>query len=1050
MLPRERAFLLLDRTASNRCTWVTAPAGAGKTMLAASWVESRQIDCLWLTLDAGDTDPATLFHYLQLAAPRRAGQEQPQWPTLTPEFLPGLDVFARRFFEQLLSLYDAPFVVVLDNCHEVPEVALLFSPILGALFDSLPAHAQLLLLSRSPMPGALARWRIHPAFRELGADDLRFTDQEAIELAARVAPALLAVALQCNQWAKGWAAGLKLLLSAAPGAVGAIQAAPDYRQPLQTLFDYFAQEVLQRSPQPQVLLVGSVLTEMDAETLAALTGDAGAGGLLERLYEERLFIERRSLPAGFSYQLHPLFREFLRAGLMRQIGVEALRALKSQAARVLQARGQQEAATLLALEGDDPTLLTQLIRAQAPLLMAQGRLGTLEQWLQCVPESVRRRDAWLQYWLGVTCAVRDPVWARAHLERVYQQFRDTDEPLGAWLTAAMQISIHFASWGSAPEELERWIREFEGLRAQNGGSIPQSIEVPVIAQFYNLVGFHPEHPLSRYLIERSRVLAPTLSDSGPRYGLGALAIGPLVWQGDEAAAWILIRQLQLPADNAATSLGIIAFEIWHGVLLWIGSNHRRSFEVLSAARERGRNSGLTILDWNCTSLLVLCCLSAGEVARADQLLQEAIASLSAAQINALQLSKAVQALVHGLMGRATAAAALARETLDDRRLIQAPSSAALERTLLAAALLEAGALEETCRCAAEARELASLLPSDRWRFDAQMLWAAAELARGDESAALDLLRRALAVAARRDFGGGVSLFNAARATRLLGLALRHGIETTYVQRLIRQRRLATPPEIDLALLWPVRLRIRALGGFSITLDGQPLQRAQRLARKPLEVLQALIGLGPSEVTLQALGAALWPELDGDGAHNACHVALHRLRRVLGDDEVIRVEHGLVVLDASDTWIDVESFRQLIGRLRAAMASPISSRALAERWTAELVSSYPGHFLPAEQRAWAAGVREQLRSRFVRATTALSATLERLGAMEAAVELYRHAIDLDPHSESFHRGLMRAHLAMGHKADALEAFERCRRQLAAGLSVEPSPETLWLHRHIRDT
>jgi ATP/maltotriose-dependent transcriptional regulator MalT len=354
MLLRERAFLLLDRTASNRCTWVTAPAGAGKTMLAASWVESRQIDCLWLTLDAGDADPATLFHYLQLAAPRRKGDEQPQWPTLTPEFLPGLEVFARRFFEQLLSLYDAPFVVVFDNCHEVPEGAPLFSPILGALFDSLPAHGQLLLLSRLPMPAALARWRIHPAFRELGADDLRFTDQEAVELATRVAPALSAVALECNQWARGWAAGLKLLLSAVPGAVGAIQAAPDYRQPLQTLFDYFVQEVLQRSPQPQVLLAGSVLAEMDAETLAALTGFAGAGGLLERLYEERLFIERRALPAGFSYQLHPLFRDFLRARLVQRIGVDALRALKSQAARVLDARGRRSGSADAADPGAGP------------------------------------------------------------------------------------------------------------------------------------------------------------------------------------------------------------------------------------------------------------------------------------------------------------------------------------------------------------------------------------------------------------------------------------------------------------------------------------------------------------------------------------------------------------------------------------------------------------------------------------------------------------------------------------------------------------------------
>ena len=61
---------------------------------------------------------------------------------MTPEFLPGLDLYARRFFEQLFGLYAGPFVVVLDNLHEVAADAPLTGVLLGALLDSLPAHGQ--------------------------------------------------------------------------------------------------------------------------------------------------------------------------------------------------------------------------------------------------------------------------------------------------------------------------------------------------------------------------------------------------------------------------------------------------------------------------------------------------------------------------------------------------------------------------------------------------------------------------------------------------------------------------------------------------------------------------------------------------------------------------------------------------------------------------------------------------------------------------------------------------------------------------------------------
>jgi hypothetical protein len=90
-------FSLLNRP--SRIVWVSAPAGAGKSSLGSSWGEARQLRVAWYQVDAGDADPATLFHYLGLAAKAAAGAQRVELPHLTPEYLPRLDVFVRRFYE---------------------------------------------------------------------------------------------------------------------------------------------------------------------------------------------------------------------------------------------------------------------------------------------------------------------------------------------------------------------------------------------------------------------------------------------------------------------------------------------------------------------------------------------------------------------------------------------------------------------------------------------------------------------------------------------------------------------------------------------------------------------------------------------------------------------------------------------------------------------------------------------------------------------------------------------------------------------------------------
>jgi len=968
-------------------------------------------------------------------------------PPLTPEFLPGLDIYARRFFEQLFGGHAEPFVVVLDNVHEVPADAALAGVLLAALLDSLPVSGTLLCLSRKNMPPPLVRWSTQPGYRQLRWEDVSLTQEEAVALAKLAGHDEPEVAARCNRWVRGWVAGLKLLLRATPEELHRVVSLGDVA--VQELFDYYAQEVFERVP-PELrdfLLRAAVLSDIDGETAAALTEREDAALVLSKLHEERLFVERRLLPGGTSYQFHPLFHNFLRSRLSASHTRAGIAAMKSRAAIALEKRGQLESATALALDCDDPGILVRLILAQAPQMVARGRLATLENWLRAVPEPIRAGDGWLLYWLGASCSIRDLELGRATLERAYSQFKLAQDEVGAWLSIATIIQNHLMAWGSAPGEIIwQWVDVFERMRAQNGGSIPAAIETEVFSLLCHFASHCPEHALSHHMVQRALVLTQHIPDPELRLAIGGVAVGYLTWRGDEVGAWALLEQLGPgQGGDARTTIASLTFDVWRGVLSWTRSEHDRCYAVLTEARVRYREAGLGFFDYLFAIQLVLGALSAGDWAMARRAMQESLASLHPFQVALFQAAHALQAMQLALDGQTAAGAALARKVMVAASLTMSPSTVAMERTCLVSALLEAGALDEATECAAQALEAGSRLPSDRWLFDAHMLFAGIELERGDEEALLDHLRKALALAAARNFLGGVGLFQGRRAARLLALALREGIEPEYVRRLIRHRKLSAPADEEGGELWPVKLRVRALGQFALSIDEKPLTRAQQATRKPLEVLKALIGLGPS--SLATLGATLWPELDGAAAHNACHVAIHRLRKILGDESAIHINQGMVALSGADAWIDVEAFRRLASRIRTALTAEPAPQELG-RLIAQLLTAYPGHFLPEEEHSWAIGVREQLRARFMHLAIDLSNALLRCGAAEASISLNRHCIALDPLMESFHRGLITGLISLGRKAEALEAFRHCRAALMAGLRVEPSEETYALQGRIR--
>src|SRR5579859_3123183 len=211
VLNRERLFAALDAARDQPAVWISGPPGAGKTSLAASYLKARKVPGIWYEVDAGDSDAASLFHFLAQAAPRPRGKRAESLLALSPEYLADLPGFTRRFFRTLYGRLPRTAVLVFDNCNAVQPGAP-FEEILRDALTELRKDVRLIMISRSDPPAALARAQANGLIARLGWEELRLTPGELRSIVLSIQnvdePTLALLQSQSG----GWAVGLVLML----------------------------------------------------------------------------------------------------------------------------------------------------------------------------------------------------------------------------------------------------------------------------------------------------------------------------------------------------------------------------------------------------------------------------------------------------------------------------------------------------------------------------------------------------------------------------------------------------------------------------------------------------------------------------------------------------------------------------------------------------------------------------------------------------------------------------------------------------------------------
>jgi len=115
--------------------------------------------------------------------------------------------------------------------------------------------------------------------------------------------------------------------------------------------------------------------------------------------------------------------------------------------------------------------------------------------------------------------------------------------------------------------------------------------------------------------------------------------------------------------------------------------------------------------------------------------------------------------------------------------------------------------------------------------------------------------------------------------------------------------LPRPPHAAASACLGPTLRARAFGTGEIAIDGLPIAASAWTYTKPRELLYFLLdhpGAPKNEI-----GAALWPHASPAQIRGGFHVALHHLRRILGDSAwVVYTGDGYRLRDDAVIWYDV--------------------------------------------------------------------------------------------------------------------------------------------------
>jgi DNA-binding SARP family transcriptional activator len=1048
---RKRLFRLLDQRQHFSVTWISGIAGSGKTTLAASYLDTRELPCIWYQFDERDKDPATFFYYLGNAVKKAVRKKFEDLPLFTSEYYRGASAFSRQYFELLCARLNPPFFLVFDDFHSVPLNTPFHEVFKTGIAEIIPG-VHIMVLSRNDPPPAFAGLLADNTMRIIGKNDLLMNRDESRQMLQNQSAGKITRdwAEYLYQKTKGWVAGLILMVMSLEDETFSHDII-DSETP-ERIFDYFAGELFDTSDtdMKDFLIQTAFLPKMTAAMADVLTGRDDAGKMLASLERNYIFTERFSSSPP-TYHYHPLFRDFLLSIAGNRLLPKEVDTIRRTAARILADSGYIEDAVELYMDASDFSGIIPMIEVYAEELIEQGRNSIIEQWIAFIPEEVLETSPWTLYWFAASCRHTFPSKARATFVRAFHAFNERRNMSGLYLSWSGIVESTIYEWNNFTV-LDPWIEWMEGHLLENNGYPSPEIEARIAVSMLCALMFRkPDSADMIRWVEQALLMAKKYGDVRLRSESWDWAITYYCWLGNFARAEILKtenrKQMQAYVKNPAVMLHLkwldIATEMFYGV------PGESTLEEIIQALHKGEETGIHAWDPMFLTEGVYAALILGKTGQAEDFLKliESLLNPSAYHGYAMyHISFSLHSLLTGDTVRALEHALRANEAAEETGYI---FPIIICRFGLAQILLEREEYTKAGKEFDRAHDLSIKARSRILEFMCLAANARLYLKQGIKEKGRKFLHRALSLGRKNNFQNMIWWWQPAMITDIVTEALSAGIEVPYARELVRTHNInVQPPPYHIAA-WPWPLKINTLGLFEILRDDKPVKLAGRAFRKPLYLLKAIIAYGNPEVNINKVTDAFWPDSDGDQAHSAFSTTLNRLRSLLDLKGTIRLRDGILMIDESICRVDARVFTDFIGKADQLWEQGEKKQSVAvyEKATA----CYSGNFLEHESDiAWAMPYRERLKRFFIKAILRLGLFREKQYEFDKALSLYYRGLAMEQTNEALYQRSMICCSRLGRNIEIEKIYRRCRDAMKREFDVNPSRKTADVFKETRRT
>ena len=405
-----------------RLTVIHAPAGYGKTTLAAQWGEELArggVKVAWLTVDDNDNNLvwflSNLVEAIRRANPAVAGD----LGEVLEESGEDAQQYVLTSLVNEIAERDEPVAVIVDDWHRVtaPGVIAAVAFLLEHGGDNI--HVVVASRARSGLP--VSRMRVRDELTEIDVRALCFDAAEARSFLVDVAGLDLpnSDVTDLRNATGGWVAALQLASLSLRGADTPAEVISQISGRHHAIADFLTENVL-NALEPQMLrflLTTSITTRTCGSLACALSGEPRGQAMLEEVEARDLFL-RRSDQNGDWFRYENLFAEFLQRRLDRD-HPELTTPLHRKASEWFADRNMLVEAVDHALAAGDTRRAVELVESDGLTLLEHSQHATLLGLVDKLPSAVVASSPRLQIVLArVNALLHHTDLSRAALERV--------------------------------------------------------------------------------------------------------------------------------------------------------------------------------------------------------------------------------------------------------------------------------------------------------------------------------------------------------------------------------------------------------------------------------------------------------------------------------------------------------------------------------------------------------------------------------------------------------------------------------------------------------